>query len=107
MAPWVCLTAAATPEFFAAPVPVGHLTSFPWPIVDFQVGLTAARYLVNPSVVPEESDRWTTVIDVLGRLSPGFSALIAGSFHVLILPMKMSASVGPSSFRPLLTPERL
>ena len=41
---------------------------------------------MNPSVVPEESERCTTVMAVLGRLIPGFSALIAGSFQVLILP---------------------
>jgi hypothetical protein len=63
--------------------------------------------VVKPFVVPEESERWTIVIAVLGRLIPGFSALIAGSFQVLILPRKMLASVGPSSFRPLLTPGRL
>ena len=46
------------------------------------------------------------VIAVLGRLTPGLSALIAGSFQVLILPEKMSAMVGADSFR-LLTPDRL
>ena len=62
---------------------------------------------MKPWVVPEESERCTTVMLVLGRLMPGFSALIAGSFQVLILPMKMFATVGPSSFSPLLTPDRL
>ena len=103
----VCLTAAATPEFFAAPVPVGHFTSLPEPIDDAQVGLTSDRYVVKPAVVPEESERWTTVIAVLGRLSPGLSDLIAESFHVLIFPEKMSARTGPSSFSPLLIPGRL
>ena len=62
---------------------------------------------MKPLVVPDESERWTTVIAVLGRLMPGFSALIAGSFQVLILPRKMLAIVGPSSLSPLLTPDRL
>ena len=62
---------------------------------------------MKPLVVPDESERWTTVIAVLGRLMPGLRALIAGSFQVLILPRKMLASVGPSSFSPLLTPGRL
>ena len=62
---------------------------------------------MKPFVVPDESERCTTVIAVLGRLMPGFSVLIAGSFQVLILPRKMSAIVGPSSFRPVLTPDRL
>ncbi len=62
---------------------------------------------MNPSVVPEESERWMIVIEVLGRFWPGLSALIAGSFHLVILPLKMSAMIGPVSFRPLLTPGRL
>ena len=62
---------------------------------------------MKPSVVPEESERCTTVIAVLGRLIPGFSALIAALFQVLILPRKMLASVGPSSLIPLLMPGRL
>src|SRR6201995_4106802 len=107
MAPWVCLTAAATPEFLAAPVPVGHLTSLPAPMELFQMGLTSDRYVVNPLVVPDESERCTTVMAFLGRLMPGLSFLIAGSFPVLILPRKVSASVGPSSLSPLLMPGRL
>ena len=47
------------------------------------------------------------MIAVLGRLMPGLSGLIAGSFQVLILPRKMLAIVGPSSLSPLLTPGRL
>src|SRR2546426_957025 len=35
-------------------------------------------------------------MSVLGRLTPGFSFAIAGSFHLVILPRKMSAMVGPS-----------
>jgi len=37
-------------------------------------------------VVPEPSERCTTLISVAGRPTPGFSAAIAGSFHFLILP---------------------
>src|SRR5436190_23571031 len=98
---------AATPELPLPPVPVGHFTVLPVPTADLNVGLSAARYLVKPSVVPEESERWAIVIVVLGRFMPGFSDLIAGSFQVLILPRKMSAIVGPSSLIPLLTPDRL
>ena len=42
-------------------------------------------------VVPEPSERWTTLISVAGRVTPGFSAAIAASFHFLILPSKMPA----------------
>src|SRR6185437_6196802 len=57
-------------------------------------------------VVPEESERTARVIGVLGRVAPELSALIAGSFQVVILPEKIFASVGASSFRPV-TPCRL
>jgi phosphatidylinositol-3-phosphatase len=39
---------------------------------------------VKPDVVPEESERWMTVIGVLGSETPGFSALISASFQVVI-----------------------
>jgi hypothetical protein len=39
---------------------------------------------VKPLVVPDESDRCTTVIDDDGSLTPGFCDAIAGSFQVLI-----------------------
>src|SRR5215831_6946030 len=59
------------------------------------------------AVVPDESERTARAMGVLGRLTPGLSDLIAGSFQFLILPWKMSAMVFGSSFRPLLTPDRL
>ena len=62
---------------------------------------------MKPFVVPDESERCTTVIVVLGRLTPGFSAAIAELFHFVIFPRKMFASVGPSSFRPVLMPDTL
>jgi hypothetical protein len=36
---------------------------------------------------------------VLGRVSPLFSAAMAGSFHVVILPEKILARVAPSRLR--------
>jgi hypothetical protein len=47
------------------------------------------------------------VILPLGSLRPELSLAIAGSFQVVILPWKMSASVCPSSLRPDLRPETL
>src|ERR1700759_4741737 len=47
--------------------------------------------------VPEESERRAMVIAVPGRLALGLSALIAGSFQVLISPWKILAIVGASS----------
>ena len=57
-------------------------------------------------MVPEESERTTRVIGVLGRLAPELIALIAGSSQVLIVPWKMPARTAAVSFR-LLTPDRL
>ena len=58
-------------------------------------------------VVPEPSDRCTTVMSVPGRLTPAFSFAIAGSFHFVILPRKMSASSAPVNFSCALTPGML
>ncbi len=38
-------------------------------------------------VVPEPSERCTTLTAVDGRDRPGFTALMAGSFHLVIVPM--------------------
>jgi hypothetical protein len=66
----------------------------------------STRYWEKFAVVPEESERTARVIVVLGRLAPGLSALIAGSFQVLMVPWKIPARVVASSFRPV-TPGRL
>src|SRR5213592_1804159 len=98
MAPGVPLTIWATPELpLPAWVSAGHSTVEP----DFSVhvlGAAATRYLVKFSVVPEPSERWTTVMAVDGSLAPEFSALIAGSSHVLIWRWKIFAIVSASSF---------
>ena len=54
-------------------------------------------------VVPEPSERCTTVMSVAGSVTPGFSFAIAGSFHFVILPRKMSARTGPVNFSSALT----
>ena len=41
---------------------------------------------MKPLVVPEESERWTTVIFVDGISTSGFWALIAASSQEVILP---------------------
>ncbi len=43
---------------------------------------------------------------LLGSVAPEFCAVIAGSFHFVMWPRKMLASVGPSSCS-LLRPDRL
>ena len=58
------------------------------------------------AVVPEPSERCTTVIFVLGSFALGFSAAIAGSSQVVITPWKILAVVSPESLRPF-RPETL
>jgi hypothetical protein len=57
-------------------------------------------------VVPESSERWTTVMFAEGSEAPEFSAAIFGSFQVVIAPLKIPAMVAASSFRSL-TPSTL
>src|SRR4051812_35929961 len=106
-APVFCLTQAATPSLPLAPVPVGHLTVLSTPGPFFHSGLYAARKVVNSLVVPDSSERWQTVMSSPGSPTPEFCFAIDGSFHFLTLPRKMFATVGPSSLRPLATPDRL
>ena len=61
------MTWAVTPSEPLAPWPAGHGTSLPAPAVQI-VGATAVRYEVRALVVPDPSERWTTVIALLGRL---------------------------------------
>src|SRR3974377_679137 len=106
MAPGVDLTICATPPF---PLPAravpGHLMVELLPSVH---ALPAAfsRYREKFCVVPEESERTAIVIALLGRLTPELSAVIAGSFHLVILPWKMFARTVASSFM-FETPDRL
>src|SRR5258708_4154414 len=105
MAPGGCLTCAATPADLAAgwpPLPAKALACGYG-----QSALAAVpRYLVRLSVVPDSSWRWKAWILVLGRVAVGLSALIAGSFHLVIFELKILAMVEASRTR-LFTPERL
>src|SRR6516165_361865 len=106
MAPSVVFTSLATPELPDAPcVPEGQLTVEPLPSVHV-VGAALVRKLVKLAVVPELSLRCTTVILVLGSFADGLSALIAGSFHVVIAPEKILAIVSAER-RSFETPETL
>ena len=58
------------------------------------------------SVVPDSSERKNTEIGADGSVTPGFSAAIAGSFQVLMVPWKILAAVGPSRIS-LSTPSTL
>ncbi len=91
MAPGVDLTMEATPEL---PLPAcavdGQLMVELLP--SFQSLPTAVwRNSEKFCVVPDESDRTASVMAVLGSVTPGLLAAIAGSFHFVILPWKISA----------------
>src|SRR5215475_13994305 len=106
MAPAVLLTICATPplplppRLVAGQLMVESLPSFQTP------GADCSRNEEKFAVVPEESERRAMVTAVLGRLTPGLSDAIFGSFHFLMSPWKRSAMTAGSSFR-LLTPDRL
>src|SRR5215475_4370611 len=102
MAPSVCARNFEMPSEPCSASPPGAFQTLSWPNVQ-DGALVEARYLVKLSLVPELSARCTVVIFVDGRLAPELSAAISGSFHLVTLPAKMSASVVPDSCR-LLTP---
>ena len=56
------------------------------------------RNFVKFVVVPEASERCTTVIAVDGSVTPGLSFAIAASSHFLIFSEKILASVVPLSW---------
>ena len=91
----VVVTPSATPEdlFLPSPVPVQALAGS-----SFQAPLPAlARNLVAFSVVPDSSERKKTVILSPGRVAPEFSLAIFGSFQVVMVPLKISASTSALS----------
>src|SRR3954466_13350682 len=106
MPPSADLMICATPALPLPPcVSAGQLTVDPVSSVHV-VGAAIFRYPVKFWVVPEESERCATVMFFDGSLASGFSALMAGSSHVLICSWKILAIVSASSFS-LSTPDRL
>src|SRR5437588_8882736 len=105
MAPLVLLIAADVPSLPLAPSPTPPTNVLPAPLV--QAPLDAAtRYFWKLSVVPDSSDRKSTTILSAGSVLPLLSAVIAGSFQVVMPPLKILASVGASSVTPSI-PDRL
>src|SRR6516165_10090216 len=105
MAPLLPLMALATPLLpLPATVLPAQLMVLPVPSVQ-SVASALTRKAVKLAVVPDESDRCTTVMGVLGSpLLP--SAAMAGSFQLVILREKILAMVGADSLS-VLTPDRL
>ncbi|COY57004.1 Uncharacterised protein [Mycobacterium tuberculosis] len=62
-----------------------------------------SRYFWKLSDVPDLSLRKITLIGVGGRSVPELRAWICGSFHTVMVPLKILAVVGPSRFS-VLTP---
>src|ERR1051325_759161 len=99
MAPLVPLMIWATPLLPLPPwVSAAQLTVEPESSVQTP-GAAAFRNLVKFSVVPDPSDRWATTMAVDGSFTPGLSAAIALSFHVLICRWKILAIVSGESWR--------
>src|SRR5215475_1398607 len=105
MAPLAPFTAVATPLLpWPDCEPAGQFTVSLVP--SFQVlGAAVFRNFVKFDVVPDASARCTIVMSVLGRVTPGLSAAIAGSFHFLTSPWKILAIVSGESCS-LVTPLR-
>src|ERR1700730_1750046 len=107
MAPGVDLTICATPPL---PLPAraveGHLMIEPVPSVQ-TLPAPFERNLEKWFVVPDESERTAMVIEVLGSVTPGLSALIAELFQLVILPSKICAMTDADRRRGVLGPDRL
>ncbi len=91
------MIAAEVPSLPLAPSPTPPLKVFPAPLPQALLD-AASRYCWKLSVVPDWSLRKTTWIGSAGRVVPELSAVIAGSFQVVMLPLKIFAAVGPSRF---------
>ncbi|SHT81239.1 Uncharacterised protein [Mycobacteroides abscessus subsp. abscessus] len=95
MAPGVFLMAAEVPSLPLAPSPTPPLNALPAPLAQAP-SEAPLRYFWKLSVVPDSSLRNTTWIGSAGSEAPGLRAASAGSFHVVIAPLKILAAVGPS-----------
>ena len=77
----------ALPLAPSSPEIAGHETVVPNFSVLAQVGSESARYCENMKVSPDPSRRCTGTMTCAGSATPGFAAAIAGSFHIVILPV--------------------
>src|SRR5258708_5161917 len=102
-----CLTNPDTPSLPLLPNPTGQLGEAPAPTLLFHAGLTLERKSVQTKLVPLPSDRCATVISLSGRFTPGLSFFNAASFHFLMVPRKMAASVSPVNLSWAVTPSML
>src|SRR5690349_2921622 len=107
MAPLVSVRMPMTPEVPSAPwPPLALVGQTVFGSADQAPLLALLRYSVKLNVVPDSSERCTVEIAVDGSFTPEFCEAISGSFHLVILPSKMSAMVLASMFSDF-TPDRL
>src|ERR1017187_4746811 len=100
-------TTPATPALPLAPRPTGQPMVLDWPYVLFHPALSWLRYPEKTNVVPELSDLCTTRMLFDGRVMLVFRDCISGSFQLVTLPEKMSATTLPVRCRFDLIPGRL
>src|ERR1035438_1431335 len=103
MAPAVWWMYVATPELSCWPRPTlvsGQVfDGAVVPIFATQAGAVLIKNASRSQPGPEESARWTATIGRFGRLDTPETLAISGSSQLVIVPSKIPASVGPSSFR--------
>src|SRR5262245_48872071 len=105
--PGVWDTSPETPSLPLPPTPTGQATELETPTLDLNSGEIFARKSTKMNVVPDPSERWTNVMSIEGRFTPGLSAARAGSFHFVTLPNTMSARTVPLNLSGVVTPGRL
>src|ERR1019366_497553 len=89
MPPSVDFTALETPALACLPSPLPvHFFPVAW---GQSLGAEPFRYLVKLSVVPDSSERKKTLMAVPGSVTPLLMATIAGSFHLVMRPLKILA----------------
>src|SRR4029079_17338500 len=103
MAPGVCFTRPETPSFPRPPTPTGQLTDVFTPTLLLNSGDALARKSTQMYVVPDPSARSATLIPVADGFTLSLSFASAVSFHLVILPRKISARTGPLNLSSVVT----
>src|SRR5258708_9704269 len=107
MAPAVAFTLRTGVSPSCASVPTRHRGDELVPTCERKAGLVLERKSVKRYVVPLPGSRWYAVIARPGKGTPGLSFTKSGWFHVLILPIYMSASTFPEKRNGRLVPGTL
>src|SRR4029078_5557421 len=103
MAPGFCFTRRETPSFPRPPTPTGQLTDVFTPTLLLNSGDALARKSTQMYVVPDPWARCAAVISLARSDTLSLSFASAGSFHLVILPRKISARTGPLNLSSVVT----